>query len=32
LTRPKERRDMGIFGRFEKKVEGAVNGAFARAF
>jgi hypothetical protein len=23
---------MGIFGRFEKKVEGAVNGAFARAF
>jgi len=23
---------MGIFGRFEKKVEGAVNGVFARAF
>ena len=23
---------MGIFERFEKKVEGAVNGAFARAF
>jgi hypothetical protein len=23
---------MGFFGRFEKKVEGAVNGAFARAF
>ena len=23
---------MGIFARFEKKVEGAVNGAFARAF
>jgi hypothetical protein len=23
---------MGIFGRFERKVEGAVNGAFARAF
>lgn len=23
---------MGIFGRFEKRVEGAVNGAFARAF
>lgn len=23
---------MGIFGKFEKKVEGAVNGAFARAF
>jgi hypothetical protein len=23
---------MGIFGRFEKKVEGVVNGAFARAF
>jgi hypothetical protein len=23
---------MGIFDRFEKKVEGAVNGAFARAF
>jgi hypothetical protein len=23
---------MGIFGRFERKVEGAVNGVFARAF
>jgi hypothetical protein len=23
---------MGIFGRFERRVEGAVNGAFARAF
>jgi Protein of unknown function (DUF3662)/FHA domain len=23
---------MGIFGKFEKKVEGAVNGVFARAF
>jgi hypothetical protein len=23
---------MGIFARFEKKVEGAVSGAFARAF
>jgi hypothetical protein len=23
---------MGIFARFEKKVEGAVNGVFARAF
>ncbi len=23
---------MGIFGRFEKRVEGAVNGVFARAF
>ena len=23
---------MGIFTRFEKKVEGAVNGVFARAF
>ena len=23
---------MGIFGRFERKVEGVVNGAFARAF
>lgn len=23
---------MSIFGRFEKKVEGAINGAFARAF
>ena len=23
---------MGIFARFEKKCEGAVNGVFARAF
>src|SRR3954463_6653567 len=32
LTRADGRRDMGIFGRFEKKVEGVVSGAFARAF
>jgi hypothetical protein len=29
---PGEGRDMGILGRFEKKVEGAVSGVFARAF